>query len=68
MDAITQMSQAFDAYTIALMRTNEKRDKRSIEYAKRLRDAFSEWATAWTMRNPQLEQLWSAVYRPEAML
>lgn len=64
--AIGEMSRAFDSYKVALMMINEKRDAKSQAKAGRLKKLFLEWATAWTLRNPDMEQLWSAVYRPQA--
>ncbi len=68
LEAIREMSDGFEQYRLALMRFNESRSAASRDKVYALKTAFEEWATAWTLKNPKLEQMWSAVFRPEAFL
>lgn len=67
-DGIREMSSTFDQYKLLLAQLSARRDARSQEQGRRVRAAFAEWAAAWTLRHPELEQMWNAVYRPEADL
>lgn len=68
LEAIDEMSRTFDQYRVALLRLNESRSADNVEKVRQIKALFDEWAAGWVLRHPELEQLWSAVYRPEASL
>lgn len=68
LEPIREMSQNFDLYSTAYAQLGERRDAQAKEAKRMLREAWDQWAASWVIQNPELEQLWSAVYRPESNL
>ena len=66
--AIKEMSEAFDNYMVIKRQLAVNRSQRNIDGTTKLKEAYSEWVAGWILRNPQLERLWSSVYKPQANL
>lgn len=67
-EGIRQMVNAFDKYKAMYALLGQSRDAVSVEKLRNLKSGFEDWVTAWTIRNPSLERMWSSVYKPESGL
>ena len=68
MDGIREIVEEWDKYQASLLTYKYDRSAGGQESKRRIKAAFEEWANNWKRDNPQLDRLWSSVYRPEANL
>jgi hypothetical protein len=64
----SMMVEAYDIYTTKLKLLQGRRDAKSREDKRKLKENFENWAESWTLRYPELERLWTSVYRPSARI
>ena len=66
--AIREIVKAYDSFNSAAKALRTRNDADSREMVRRLKGAFSDWGEAWALSNPELERLWTSVYRLEARI
>ena len=66
--AIREISEAYDGYQTALTMLADRRDADSTDRKRLIKQAWQDWAEQWALRNPDIDRLWSAVFRPESSL
>ena len=65
-EGIKEMVDMYDAYRAYYEQFNAKTDADSRAKVRQLKENFDSWAATWTMKYPELERLWTSVYRIEA--
>lgn len=65
-EGIREMVKAFDNYKGLYDIIGQKRDAASREQQRALKTQFADWVVGWKIRYPNLERMWSSVYKPEA--
>jgi len=67
-EPVKLMSSAYDQYTAKLKLLQGRRDAAAREEKRQLKANFENWAETWTLQYPDLERLWTSVYRPSARI
>lgn len=65
-EPISRLSASYDTYAAQRKKLGDRNDAKSREDLRLLKEAFSNWGTAWALDNPSLARLWDSVYRIEA--
>ncbi len=65
-DGIGELVRSYDTFAAKRKILGDRSDAKSRAELRALKDAFSNWGTAWTLRHPAMGRLWESVYRIEA--
>ena len=65
-EGIKEMVDMYDQYRAYYEQFSAKTDADSRAKVRQLKDNFDNWAVTWTMKYPELERLYTSVYRVEA--
>ena len=68
MEAVTMLSKSYDEFATKMKILQGRRDAAAQEEKRDLKARFENWAEAWTLKYPEMERLWSSVYRPHARI
>jgi len=68
MEGIALMVREYDRYQARMKTYKYDRTAKAQEEKRRIKLLFEDWANRWKRDNPQLDRLWSSVYKPEADL
>ena len=65
-EAIREMQISYDSYAVQRKILGDRNDAKSRQELRDLKERFSNYGTAWSLRNRQLRRLWDSVYRIES--
>lgn len=65
-DEIRKLAHSYDSFAVQRKLLGDRNDAKSRQELRDLKERFSNWGTAWSLKNRDLQRLWDSVYRIEA--